>query len=80
MKNILIIEDNKSYQNLLRKACGFESWHVFTADDGNEGIKLIGKEKIDLIILDILMPGMDGISFYYQLKNIIKSSSPMSLI
>lgn len=80
MKKILVIEDNKSYQNLLKKAFDLEDMEVVLADNGKIALDLVGKENIDLIILDILMPEMDGISFYYQLKNILKKHIPIIVL
>lgn len=80
MKKILVIEDNKSYQNLLKKAFEPEDMEVVLADNGKIALDIVGKENIDLIILDILMPEMDGISFYYQLKNILKKHIPIIVL
>lgn len=80
MKRILVIEDNKSYQNLLKKAFEFEKWEVIIAGNGKIALDLVEKEKVDLIILDILMPEMDGISFYYRLKNILKKHIPIIVL
>lgn len=80
MKKILVIEDNKSYQNLLKKALQLERLDVIIADNGKIALALVEKENIDLIILDILMPEMDGISFYYHLKNILKKHIPIIVL
>lgn len=80
MKKILVIEDNKSYQDLLKKALELEKWEVITAENGKIALEIVGKEKIDLIILDILMPEMDGITFYYQLKKILKKHIPIIVL
>lgn len=72
MKTILIVEDNKKYRDLLEEALLDEKLNVITAENGKEALAHVEKEKIDLVLLDILMPEMDGIDFYYQLKNKLK--------
>lgn len=80
MKKILVIEDNLFYQKLLKKALEPEKFEVFIAGNGKIALDLVGKEHIDLIILDILMPEMDGISFYYKLKHILKKHIPILVL
>ena len=65
---ILVVEDNRSlvrvYERLLQK----EGYEVLTAFDGLEGLQKALKEKPDLIILDIIMPKMDGYEVCRYLK------------
>ena len=80
MKKILVVEDNHYYQKLLKKALEQEKLEVIIADNGRTALEIVGKEKIDLVILDILMPEMDGITFYYKLKNIVKIHLPIIVL
>lgn len=80
MKTILVVEDNRSYQNLLKKALELEKFRVIVADNGKIALDAVAKEKVDLIILDLLMPEMDGKSFYYQLKHILKIHIPIIVL
>jgi two-component system phosphate regulon response regulator PhoB len=57
---ILIIEDDPDIQNLLSFAFKNEGWKLIMAKIGEEGLEIIIKEKIDCIVLDIMLPGMDG--------------------
>ena len=60
MKKILLVEDNQDLQFLLScriKSMGFA---IISANNGMEGVEKAIEEKPDLIIMDILMPGMDG--------------------
>lgn len=57
---ILIIEDEKVLSELLEKKIKEEGYEVFIAMDGEEGLELMKKEKPDLVLLDIIMPKMDG--------------------
>jgi len=67
-KKILIVEDDKSYLWILRQSFENEGFSVFFAEDGEEGLEIATKEKPDLILLDILMPKMDGITMARNLK------------
>jgi len=67
---ILVIEDDKNLKRLIKshlKNFGFERIHE--ADDGNSALQILSEIKIDLIIADWHMPGMDGLEFYALLKN-----------
>ncbi len=67
-KKILIVEDDKDYLFILQTNFRNEGFSIIAAKDGREGLDLAEKEKFDLIILDILMPNMDGIEMAKQLK------------
>ena len=59
-KIILIVDDDLISQNMLRTTLTGAGYSVLTASSGGEGIELAGKELPGLIILDIMMPGIDG--------------------
>jgi len=62
MKNkILIIEDNENERLLYKEELEKEGYEVLTASSGKEGLSFIEKEKLDIIILDLRMPEMDGL-------------------
>lgn len=60
MKKILILEDEEELLNLLQKKLIQEGFEVLTAKDGEEGLAKIRSNKPDLILLDIVMPKLDG--------------------
>ena len=60
MKKILVIEDEKDIQNIIKAFLENAEYNVETADDGLEGINLIQKNSYDLVLLDIMMPKIDG--------------------
>ena len=60
MKKILVIEDEKNIQNIIKEFLESTKYEVNTADDGLEGINLIQNNNYDLILLDIMMPKIDG--------------------
>lgn len=63
MAHILIIEDNKSLNNVYKFILEKQGHKVGTAFNGLEGLRAVKKISPDLILLDILMPQMDGLTF-----------------
>ncbi len=59
-KKILIVEDDPGIQLSLKDEFESEGYDVLAANDGEKGLKLIKEQKPDLIILDIMLPGLDG--------------------
>ena len=60
MKKILVVEDEKDIQNIIKAFLENAGYKVEIADDGLDGINIIQKNKFDLILLDIMMPKIDG--------------------
>ena len=68
MKKILIVEDDSDFQDIYQLYLQGESFGVLTAMNGKEAIAVLEKETPDLIILDLIMPVMDGEAFYTWLR------------
>jgi len=68
MFKILIAEDDNELCQLFKKVLNKLGYQVLCAADGKEGLDLVEKEYIDLIITDIMMPVMDGYTFISQLR------------
>ena len=62
MKTILIVEDEKDIAEMLSAFLENEGYRTVTADDGLEGLGLFSRERADLVILDVLLPKLDGFS------------------
>lgn len=62
-KHVLIVEDEKMLRNLLIKTLQKVGYQVMTANDGQSALEVVAKNPVDLIILDIMMPKMDGFAF-----------------
>lgn len=58
--HIAVIDDDEKITALLRRSLAFEGYEVTTASDGAEGLKLIAQKAADLVVLDVMMPKMDG--------------------
>ncbi len=67
-KKILIIEDDKFLRELITQKLIKEDFEVSEAVDGEEGIRKIKEEKPDLILLDLILPGIDGFEVLSQMK------------
>jgi len=67
-KTILVIEDDKFLRELITQKLIKEDFEVSEAVDGEEGIKKIKEEKPDLILLDLILPGIDGFEVLSQMK------------
>lgn len=67
--NILIIDDEKLLVKGLKTSLEKEGFNVFLAYDGKEGLYILNKEKVDLILLDIMLPVIDGISFLKKVRD-----------
>ncbi len=60
MFNILIVDDDKNTRKLFKAVLEAEGYNAYTAEDGEQAFEILEKEHIDLLILDIMMPKMDG--------------------
>lgn len=77
-KNILIIEDEKSIQNILKAFLEDAGYHVTLADDGMAGIASFHKSTYDLVLLDIMMPKLDGYTVCEMIRN--EGDTPVILL
>ena len=68
MKHILCIEDEPEMIDLIRLILGRHGFDVIGAAGGREGLDKVRKEPPDLILLDLMMPDMDGWEVYQQIK------------
>ncbi len=65
---LLIVDDDENVTNMLRRALSFEGYAVATARDGNDAIKKTLEFAPDLVVLDIMMPGIDGLEVARRLR------------
>lgn len=66
--NILIVDDEKLLRDVVKEYCLNDNYNVYEAENGLEALQVLEKENIDLIVLDIMMPKMDGYTFFKQMK------------
>ena len=72
-KTILIVDDNKDMLQFV-SSCMKEDYQVYTATDGAAALELLQREQIDLIISDVMMPGIDGFELCRRVKSDINLS------
>ena len=77
-KSILIVEDELRIRFLLRDYLAKEDFNVFEASNGEEGLFVFSTQKIDLVLLDIMMPIMDGLTMLEKLREV--STVPVILL
>lgn len=63
MLNILIVEDDKNTRKLMEDVIKDEGYNTFTAQNGKAALDLLEKQHIDLAVVDVMMPVMDGLEF-----------------
>lgn len=68
MANILVCDDDKMITEAISIYLQQEGYHIFKAYDGIEAIELIKKEQIDLLIIDVMMPRLDGIHAILKIR------------
>ena len=78
MYNILVVDDEKEIVEAIKIYLEDEGYNVFPCYDGQEALKLLKNNKIHLILIDIMMPNLDGINATRQIRKI--SSVPIIMI
>lgn len=67
--NILVVDDEKTIVDVIEAYLKKESYTVFTASNGNKALKILDDEKIDLIILDLMLPDISGEDICKRIKS-----------
>lgn len=70
MIHILLVDDDKNTRRLMRAILEGEGYTVYSATNGEEALDVLDVEHIDLVVLDIMMPKMDGYEFTKTLRNV----------
>lgn len=68
-KKIVYIEDDFEMTYLIKMILERKGYEIISTNDGMEGFELIEKEKPDLVLLDLMMPNIDGWDIFHQLKS-----------
>lgn len=70
MFHILVVDDDKSTRLLLRAVLEAENYTVTAAGNGAEALEIMDREHVDLVVLDVMMPEMDGYEFTEKLRSV----------
>lgn len=65
---ILLVEDEAKLANAIKRACRLRGWTVTVTHDGEEGLDLAAGEKFDLVILDLMLPKIDGLEICRRVR------------
>lgn len=69
-KTILIVDDEQKIVDLLKHNLGREGYNIIEANDGITAVEMAREKRPDLILLDIMLPRLDGLSVWQKIKNI----------
>lgn len=70
MPKLLVVDDEEKIREVIKTYAEFEGYEVVEAADGMEAIEKCKQEKFDVIVMDIMMPRLDGFSSYKEIKKI----------
>jgi len=65
---ILVVDDEQTILDLVTRFFSKHPYHVITADSGERGLKILEEKRVDLLLLDLRMPGMDGLAVLKKAK------------
>jgi len=77
--SILVVDDEEIVRSLFKETLGELGHRVITAETASEGLELVKQQDLDLVFLDLKMPGMDGAELFRQIKA-IKPELPVTII
>jgi len=80
MPKILIVDDDPNIRELIHVLLSKEGLDITEATDGQEALAILENDKIDLIILDIMMPNMDGWTFCQEVRTYYSDSLPILMV
>ena len=67
-RKILVIDDEPQLVDMVKMRLEANGFQVLSAKDGKEGLEKVRQEKPDLVLLDVMMPGMDGFEVFKRIK------------
>ncbi|MFI5247165.1 MAG: response regulator [Nitrospirales bacterium] len=70
MTKILIIDDEQGIRDLLDTLLRRKGYDVVVAENGREGLKVFRRERPDVVVLDLKMPGMDGLTVLQEIRHL----------
>ena len=80
MNTILVVEDDSDIRELERYTLTSNGYAVLEAEHGKQALQVLGTQTVDLIILDIMMPVMDGLSFIKTLRFSLNDTTPIIVV
>ena len=68
-RSILVVDDNDDVRELLLRFLEQDSYRLYSANNGDSALALLHSEKIDLLLLDVMMPGISGVELLKRIKS-----------
>ncbi len=68
-RRVLVVDDEENVAHLVSSALRFDGFETVTADNGNSAVAAVAEYEPDLLVLDVMMPGLDGFGLLAQLRN-----------
>jgi DNA-binding response OmpR family regulator len=78
LKKVLIVEDDRKIQSYLSMYCEAEGWQTLSSWDGLEGWQMFNREKPDFVLLDLMLPGIDGVELCRRIRAV--SAVPIIMV
>jgi len=79
-KRVLVVDDDAVYRELLSIGLGAGGYEILVAENGIEAKKIVGAEAVDAVIVDMLMPLMDGLRFIDWLRKEARNEVPVLVL
>ena len=79
MFHILVIDDDRNTRRLMQEVLTAEGYSVLTAENGEDALRVMDEEHVDLAVLDLMMPKMDGYAFTRALRE-VQNSLPILMV
>jgi DNA-binding response OmpR family regulator len=79
-KRILVADDDPDLLDLLKMDLGFQGYEILAAANGKDALQIALNERLDLVLLDVMMPYIDGYHVAYELTNKLGGKAPKILI
>jgi two-component system OmpR family response regulator len=67
-RRVLVVDDEENVTHLVSSALRFDGFETLTADNGNSALAAVAESEPDLIVLDVMMPGLDGLGVLHNLR------------
>lgn len=67
-KNVLVVDDNQDVRDLVVHFLNVDGFHVFSAQDGEHALAILNSNHIDLVLLDVMMPGRTGLEILTEIR------------
>src|SRR3978361_626265 len=67
-RRVLVVDDEENVTHLVSSALRFDGFETLTADNGNSALAAVAESDPDLMVLDVMMPGLDGLGVLHNLR------------